>query len=187
VSLQASAQAISVATMGDELSLITVPRRAECPSSLVDALGDFDAGARPAAVATSHWLRESAMNEHDSARTYLWVARGRVHGFFAISVGSGRLQPETLTELDAGPRPLPAVLLAQAARWPESELLPAGAILSGALGVAERIAQYAGVGALMLDPFDDPTSAMWQRRGFQPVLDTPPRGRPRRLWRALGS
>ncbi len=66
-------------------------------------------------------------------------------------------------------------------------MLAPGAILNGAIGVAERIRQYAGVVALILDPADPATSAMWQQRGFKPVLDNPPRGRERRLWRALGT
>lgn len=177
-----------VAALGDsQLSLITLPRRADCPSELISAVTGFDAGERPPAITTAEWLRESALDEYGSARTYLWVAEGRVHGFFAMTVGAARVQPTLLVELEAGPRPLPSVLLAQAARWPGGTLLAPGAILNGAIGVAERIRQYAGVAALVLDPADPTTSAMWQQRGFKPVLDNPPRGRERRLWRALGT
>lgn len=183
----ASSDRLSAALTGTDLSLITLPTRVECPVDLLDAVAAFKGGERPAAVATTRWLRECALDEHGSARTYLWVAEGRVHGFFAVSVGLGRIERDALATLEAGPRPLPAVLLAQAARSSDTERLPPGAILTGALGIAERISQYAGVGALMLDPFDSPTSEMWQRRGFQPVLDSPPRGRERRLWRALGT
>lgn len=185
MSTQASPEQLVAAANGRQLSLITLPRRSACPRELADAIAAFDAGERPAANASARWLRESALDQHGSARTYLWVAAGQVHGFFAISVGTAKLQSEQLTELDAGPWPLPAILLAQAARSPGGSL-PAGAILTSALGVAERIAQYAGVAALILDPFDAPTSAMWQRRGFQPGLEPPP-GRQPRLWRALGS
>ena len=183
----ASSDPLSAALAGTELSLITLPTRAKCPVDLLHAVAAFDAGNRPAALATTRWLHECALDEHGSARTYLWVAEGQAHGFFAVSVGLSRIEPETLATLEAGPRPLPAVLLAQAARSSETERLAPGAVLTGALGIAERISQYAGVGALMLDPFDPPTSEMWRRRGFQPVLDAPPRGRERRLWRALGT
>ncbi len=186
MSTQSSPEQLVAAANGRQLSLITLPRRSDCPPELSDVIAAFDAGDRPAATASARWLRESALDQHGSARAYLWLAAGQAHGFFAISVGTAKLLPENLTALDAGPWPLPAILLAQAARSPGGSL-PAGAILTSALGVAERIAQYAGVAALILDPFDAPTSAMWQRRGFQPVLDKPPPGRQPRLWRALGS
>jgi hypothetical protein len=171
-----TAERLVAALAGAELSL----------AKLIDAVQGFTAGERPAAVTTAEWLRSCALDEYGSARAYVWIAQGRVHGYFAITVGVARLEPRVLVELQAGPRALPAVLLAQAARWPAGELLAPGAVLEGALGVAERIRQYAGVGALVLDPADPQTSAMWQRRGFQPVLDPPPRGHERRLWRALG-
>lgn len=182
-----SSNLLSPALASTQLSLITLPSRAACPVDLLDAVAAFNAGERPAAVATTRWLGECALDEHGSARTYLWVADGRVHGFFAVSVGLGRIEREALATLEAGPRPLPAVLLAQAARSSDTKRLAPGAILTSALGIAERISQYTGVGALMLDPFDQPTSDMWRRRGFQPVLDSPPRGRERRLWRTLGA
>jgi hypothetical protein len=177
-----------VAALGDsQLSLITLPRRADCPSELISAVTSFDAGDRPPAIMTAEWLREAALDEYGSARSYLWVAEGRVHGFFAMTVGAARVQQTVLVELEAGRRPLPSVLLAQAARWPGGTLLAPGAILNSAIGVAERIRQYAGVAALVLDPADPATSAMWQQRGFKPVLNNPARGRERRLWRALGT
>jgi hypothetical protein len=183
----ASSQQLLAALSDAQLSLITLPRRADCPAQLVDAVTSFHAGDRPPAITTAEWLREAALDEYGSARTYLWVAQRRVHGFFAMTVGAARVEQTVLVELEAGRRPLPSVLLAQAARWPDGTLLPAGAILDGAIGVAERIRLYAGVAALVLDPADPETGAMWQRRGFTPVLDNPPRGRERRLWRALGT
>lgn len=79
---------------------------------------------------------------------------------------------------------MPAVLLAQAARAPSGSL-PRGEILQGVLGIAEDLAQRVAVAVLLLDPFDTPTSRMWQARGFRPVLDAPRKGRQPRLWRAL--
>ncbi len=181
--MSASAEQLLAALGGPVLTLATLPPARDCPVELTRVVEHFDAGDGAAARASAGWLRESALHEHGSARTYVWLGGDRLHGFFAISVGTAKLEDEELVRLHARPRPLPAVLLAQAARNPAGSLAP-GAILTGALGVAQRIAQLGGVAALVLDPFDEATSLMWQRRGFQPTSDKPRGGR-QRLWRAL--
>lgn len=164
---------------------MTLPARASCPSELIAAVEAFDAGDRPAAAASAAWLRERALDEHGSARSYVFVARSRVLAFFALSVGVASLEPDELAPLAAGARPLPAVLLAQAARTPGAEL-PSGAVLRYALGAAERVQQFVGVGALMLDPYDGETDRMWRARGFRPVKKTRRDQQLLRLWRPLG-
>jgi len=182
----APAEALVAGLNAKEPTLLTLPGRARCPDELVAAVEAFEVGQRPAALASAAWLRERALDEPGSARSWVWVGRGRALGFFAISVGAGKLEPEQLTALRAGQRPMPAVLLVQAARGTGAKL-PAGSVLRGALGVAERIERLAGVGALMLDPFDEETAQMWRRRGFVPVLDKPGQGRPARMWYPLGT
>ncbi len=178
------AERLLAALRGTPASLVTLPRRGECPVELVKAIGRFDAGERPAAVTTAAWLRSRALDEYGSARTYVWVAAGEVLAFFTLSVGLGKLEPAELEAADANERrPLPAVLLAQAARRPDADL-PPGAILEYALGIAARVEEYVGVGALMLDPFDPETEAMWISRGCRPTRDKPRNG-VRRLWMPL--
>lgn len=181
--MTATPQQLLDALTGPELTLITLPSATECPQELARAVAAFEAGETAAAAASVEWLREDALREHGSARTWAWVGSNQLHGFFAISFGIAKLQDADLEQLQAGPRPLPAVLLAQAARNPAGSLAP-GAILVGALGVAVRIAQLGGAAALILDPYDEPTSEMWKRRGFLPTSDKPRGGR-QRLWRAL--
>ncbi len=177
------AEELVAALSSPVMTLATLPPARDCPVELTRMVEHFDVGDGAAAQASARWLRESALHEHGSARTYAWLGSEQLHGFFAISVGTARLEDEELVRLQAGPRPLPVVLLAQAARNPAGSL-PPGAILTGALGVAQRIAQLGGVAALVLDPFDEPTSLMWRRRGFQPTIGKP-RGGHQRLWRAL--
>lgn len=180
----ASPARLVAALTGTPWTLLTLPRRARCPHELVAAVESFEAGDRPAAVASAQWLRERALDEHESARTHLFVSAGRVLAFFALSVGTGTLEPDEQAALEVGSRPLPAVLLAQAARRPDAAL-PAGVVLRQALAAAERAHQYVGVAALMLDAYDDKAHRMWRARGFRPVKKPLREGRPR-LWRALG-
>lgn len=168
------------------LTIVTLPSRASCPPPLTEAVTKFEPTSRPAATASGEWLRDRALIEHGSARTYVWVSDGRVHAFFALSVGTCRLKPEQLVMLEAGPRPMPAVLLAQAARARDSDVAPRE-ILETAIGVAEEIASLGGAGALMLDPYDPATERMWRKRGFLPTSDKPRQGAQQRLWIELGT
>lgn len=180
----ASPEELVAALAGTSWTLMTLPSRARCPHQLVTAVGNFEAGDRPAALASAKWLRDHALDEHGSARSYVFAAENRVLAFFALSVGVASLEPADLAALAAGPRQLPAVLLAQAARWPEADL-PPGTVLEHALGAAERANQFVGVGALMLDPYDEAADKMWRARGFRPVKKTRGQGL-LRLWRPLG-
>lgn len=175
------------ALRGSGLTLVTLPRRVECADELANAVAAFtEDTAIPAAVSSAAWLRERASVEYDSARSYVWVGDGRLHGFCAVSTGMFRCEPADRTEMDVGPYPLPAVLLAQAARSRGGHL-ERNAILQSALGVAESIRGRVAVAALILDPFDEPTGRMWASSGFRPTADKPPKGRQQRLWRALTS
>ncbi len=178
--------ALVAALDGARTIVATLPPLASCPRQLVQAVEAFEPMDHPSAIASGAWLRDRAFLEHGSARTYVWVARGRVHGFFAVSVGTCRLQPHELATLQAGRRPMPAVLLAQAARARECDI-PPNEILETVLGIAEEVAALAGAGALMLDPFDQPTEQMWRARGFRSTSDTPRGNGRRRLWIELGT
>lgn len=182
----ASPEDLVAALAGTSRTLVTLPSRTRCPHELVAAVEEFEAGDRPAALASAKWLREHALDEHGSARTYVFVAENRALAFFALSVGVASLEPAALAVLAAGPRQLPAVLLAQAARRPDADL-PSGTVLEHALGAAERAHQFVGVGALMLDPYDEEADRMWRARGFRPVRKTRRDQDLLRLWRPLGA
>lgn len=78
------------------------------------------------------------------------------------------------------------MLLAQATRA-DGVVLSRGLVFTYALGVAGRIEELVGVGAMMLDPYDEETAVMWRDHGFQPVKDRPRGGQPPRLWLPLGA
>lgn len=174
------------ALKADPLTLTSLPPRTACPGELIAAVQTFEAGDRAAAQASARWLRKDALDQYGSARSWVWIGQGRVHAFFALSVGVGKLLSGQLEGQQAGPWPLPAVLLAQAARNPSADLA-AGAILRSAIGLAERTAQLVGIGALMLDPYDHETAEMWLRKGFHPIAEKPRGGRPARLWYPIGA
>lgn len=185
MSRPATPEQLREALAGSKFSVVTLPRRPHCPAELTEAIKTFDAGSVPAAVASARWLREEALDQYGSARTYVFVADGRVLGFFALSVALGTLEPDEAPELGVrDPAKIPAVLLAQAARRPDANL-PPGVVFEYALAVTEDAQRRLGVAVLMLDAFDDDTDEMWKTRGLRPLRKPRPYGRPS-LWIALG-
>jgi len=113
--VSASAEQLLAALGGPVLTLATLPPARDCPVELTRGVEHFDAGDGAAARASAGWLRESALHEHGSARTYVWLGGDRLHGFFAISVGTAKLEDEELVRfpilgyrhLPTGDAPLP--------------------------------------------------------------------------------
>lgn len=160
------------------------PAVARAVPELRDAVMRFDPGDREAGQACAHWLRERALQEPPEAATRLLVQDGRVLGFFALTNGHAELRRDDREALGLTYVTQPAVVLAQVARA-GSEPGVGEDLLLIATAVARRAAEFSAATVLALDPYDEPTSIMWQERfGFRESAKPGP-GRPaalKRLW-----
>ena len=143
-------------------------------------LSNFESGSE----ALDGWLRRHALaaQEMDSARTFVVVRRGRVGGYFSLTMGSVRRQ-------DAPPRlvrglpgyPVGMVLLARLAVDRREQGQGLGSLL---LAEALRRAILAGEAAaarlVVVDAVDEGAAAFYRLHGF---VEAP--GYPLRLYRRM--
>jgi len=154
---------------GAEPSWLTLPRAdEEIPSELAVAITAFDAGERSAARAAAEWLKQDARRHYDTARTRLLVADGRVLGFYALASAQVRLTGDDREQSFGGvDHSIPAALIAWIAKAHEAGV-DGGEILLHAAATARRAADQQATAVLVVDPYDDDTSEMWQQRfGFR--------------------
>jgi hypothetical protein len=110
------------ATIGTALadarpSWITLPSRdEELPSELRLALDDFDAGERAAAQAAGTWLQTEAIAAHQTSRTRLLIAGGRVAGFYSLASAQVELSQRDRRRASVAPVRVPAALIAWIAK-----------------------------------------------------------------------
>lgn len=162
---------------------------------LVDAAIWADPGRRSAIEAfrslptpmgeeAARWLREEAVANDGSTRTYALFGESGVEGFVALCASEVLLQRREVRELGLPERSRqPAILLAWIARA-EDSTVTGGELLETAFGIARRAAREVGAAAFVLDPGDEHVAHLWRERGFR---ESRPRwaDAPRRLWAPL--
>jgi hypothetical protein len=154
---------------GAERSWLTLPASGEeLPPELTVAIDTFDAGEREAAKAATHWLKHNAGRHYDTARTRLLVADGRVLGFYALASAQVKLRGTDRQQSFAGvEHSIPAALIAWIAKAQDAAI-EGREILLHAAATARRATEHQATAVLVVDPFDDDTSQMWQERfGFR--------------------
>jgi len=138
--------------------------------TLLAAVADFEARDCPAGRAAAEWLRENALDNHGSTVTYLMLRARRVEGFYALSSAQVRLSMRHRRELagDRGQRYLslrplqPASLVAWIAKR-NGAATTGRELLMHAFSTALQASELQASIALVLDPYDEETAAMWVR------------------------
>jgi len=116
------------------------------------------------------WLRRHALpaQRMDSARTFVGTRRGRVVGYFSLTMGSV-LRTEAPTKLVRGmpAYPVAVVLLARLAVDQSAQGRGFGAILlAEALRKAVAAGEVAAARLIVVDAIDDEAAAFYERYGF---------------------
>jgi hypothetical protein len=138
----------------------------------------------PMGEEAARWLREDAVANDGSTRTYALFGEQGVEGFFALAATEVLLGRGEVDALGYPARVRqPAVLLAWIARAADSSV-SGDELLETAFGIARRAARDIGAIAFVLDPGDEHVAELWRRRGFR---DSRPRweGARTRLWAPL--
>lgn len=178
-----TAGSIAAALADSQPSWITLPSRdEELPSELRLALGDFDAGARTAARAACAWLQTQAVAAHQTSRTHLLIADRRVAGFYSLASAQVELSQRDRRRVGVAPVRVPAALITWIAK-DRRAVIDGKLLLLHAVATARRAAELQATSVLVVDPFDEETSAMWrERHGFRPSVES---RKPKRLWLPL--
>ncbi|MDA0182909.1 hypothetical protein OJ997_21535 [Solirubrobacter phytolaccae] len=134
---------------------------AERYPELEQAIERFDPGPRPAAQASATWLREQGLN--GESIPYLLIEDGKLLGFYALTAGQVELSGGHRKRLGLARPTQGAVLLTQLAKSAAHEV-DGGRLVEDAIGVASELAQRMGATVLAVDPFDEATDQMWQKR-----------------------
>jgi hypothetical protein len=179
----AVAESVAAALANPQPSWITLPsRNEELPSELQLALDDFDAGDRAAARAAGTWLRTQAVAAHQTSRTRLLVAGGRLASFYSLASAQVELSQRDRRRVDFVPVRVPAALITWIAK-DRRAAVDGKLLLLHAAATARRAAELQATSVLVVDPFDEETAAMWQERyGFRASAEA---RKPKRLWLPL--
>ena len=103
-----TAESIASALADPQPSWITLPSRdEELPGELRLALDDFDAGERAASKAAGNWLRTQGVAAHQTSRTRLLIADGRVAGFYSLASAQVELSQRDRLRVDVAPVRVP--------------------------------------------------------------------------------
>jgi hypothetical protein len=165
------------------------PEVANQRPDLVEAVQGFQPLDHPAGQDAARWLRERALANDGSTKTYLLEHEGCVQGYFACCAGTVTLTRKDSRGLDVPyRRQLPAFILAWVARHAEGSV-PGIHLVVTAYGLARDLAQSLGRVAFALDPRDKRVARLWQDEpyGFQQCVTDPDdrTDRPPRLWLPL--
>jgi hypothetical protein len=179
----ATAESVATALADSQSSWITLPSRdEELPSELQFVLDGFDAGDRAAARAAGTWLRTQAVAAHQTSRTRLLIAGGRVAGFYSLASAQVELSQRDRRHAGIAPVRVPAALITWIAK-DRRVALDGKLLLLHAAATARRAAELQATSVLVVDPFDEETATMWRERyGFRSSAEA---RKPKRLWLPL--
>ncbi len=157
--------------------------------ALVEAVRSFQSTDTEAGKAATLWLRERSLEAHPSVVTRLLVSDGIVQGFYTLASSQVRLtqrQRRGLTDSAVVNAVQPASFIEWMAKHRDAEAGVVDAILLHAAYTAIQVTQLQGNVALVVDPIDEETAALWQDRyGFRRSLSDDP-NELKRLWIPLG-
>ncbi|MBA3509795.1 MAG: hypothetical protein H0T19_06850 [Thermoleophilaceae bacterium] len=149
-----------------EVFVLWRPDRAEKYPELVEAVEAFDPGPRPAAEAAATWLRDDGLRDPPESVARLYVASGKLLGFYALANGDVELTSSHRKKADLQRPTQPAVVLTWIAKSTEHEV-EGGLLVAHATGVAREAAEISAATVFALDPFDEETAEMWRLKGFR--------------------
>jgi GNAT superfamily N-acetyltransferase len=142
---------------------------APLPLDPIHQLEEFDCGKQ----ALNDWLQRHARQAQGSgsARTFAVCERRRVVAYFSLAVGQiDTLEAPERVRRGMGRYPIPVVILARLAVDVayQGQGLGVG-MLQDAIRRTLRIAEHAGIRALLTHPIDAAAEAFYCRFGFEPT------------------
>jgi hypothetical protein len=145
------------------------PAEAERSPELVDAVARFQSMDCETGRKATRFLREDAVTNDGSTKTYLLIVDGEIEGFFACCNGSVRLHKEQSRALLVPHREtLPAFIVAWIARRRGGSVGGEHLMLK-AIAVARQQRGHVGCVVLALDPGDANVARLWREKyGFEP-------------------
>lgn len=145
------------------------PEEAERSPDLCAAVSRFDAVDTAMGEDAAAFLRDRALDNDGSTKTYLLVVEGEVEGFFSCCNGSVHLSQRQSRKLRVPHRKtLPAFVVAWIARRRGGSLGGAHLVLK-AISVARQQRAHVGCVVLALDPGDPAVARLWRERyEFEP-------------------
>jgi hypothetical protein len=148
------------------------PERADSPAyeDIAEAVENFEPLDRDAGHMSAKWLKEQSLKDYPSTATWILYQDQRVQGYIAICSGnvtlhdSGRANAfrRRLSGLP-GVRYAGELVPASEIRWIAKHVaskFDGKVLLAQAIRVAERVAEFQGNIALVVDPYDDETAEM---------------------------
>jgi len=168
------------------------PEVADDYPSIANAVADFRAKGteqgKEAALAATHWLKERSLPNYRTTVTWLMLnsAEDFVEGYYSLASAQVELRTDHRKALDSSEYPIqPAALITWIAK-DERTHISGKQLLAHAVGIAVKVAQWQGVVAIVLDPFNDKTAKIWRAApyNFKSSMTRSADGR-RRLWRHL--
>lgn len=137
------------------------------PLAASHVLDDFDCGE----ASLDEWLKRRALTNQMSGATRTFVVADqdvRVHGYYAIAAGAVSHQAATSRVRRNMPDPIPVMVLARLAVDQRAQGNKLGAsLLQDAVGRVVRVAQNAGVRALLVHALHDRAKQFYEHYGFQ--------------------
>jgi GNAT superfamily N-acetyltransferase len=131
-------------------------------------LSSFSSGV----PALDDWLRRRALANQYSGASRTFVAEDanrQVIGFYSLAAGAVAHALGTGPVRRNMPDPIPVVVLARLAVSVQFHGLGLGAaLLQDAVNRCQRVAEHAGVRAMLVHALDEPAVAFYERYGFAP-------------------
>jgi len=123
-------------------------------------------------AALDNWLRRRALANQYSGASRTFVAEdaaGQVIGFYSLAAGAVTHALGTGAVRRNMPNPIPVIVLARLAVSVQFHGLGLGAaLLQDAANCCQRVAEHAGVRAMLVHALDDRAAAFYERYGFAP-------------------
>jgi hypothetical protein len=139
---------------------------------IAEAIENFEPVATEAGYAAADWLKNSSLDDYPSTATWIAYRNQRVEGYFAMCSAEVELyerQRKKYLHRESRHRKhrlhprQPASLITWLGKHAKAQI-HGEAIIHHAAYIASQVAELQGNIALVIDPYDDATSAFWQDR-----------------------
>jgi hypothetical protein len=147
------------------------PARAARPSysAIARAVEEFVPLGLEAGFRAAEWLKTEALDDHGATVTYVLADNGRVDGFIAVASTQIELLERDFEAFDlpvtaGSSRARGATLLRWLARHQESPAGTGRKLFRFASAIAKEVAERQGSIGLLVEPFNEMESEVWQER-----------------------
>jgi hypothetical protein len=181
-----TAEQIDADLFGPDYVFLRLPPLAlDVSAAFAEAIAAFDAGECEAARKATWWFQNCALVEYHTSRTYLYLGRGRIAGYYSLAsthVEIPKAERDTLG-LASERKNVPASLMTWIAK-DRNAGISGEVLLVDALVRANEAAALQASAVFVLDAADEDTAKMWSERyGFR-LLE---KSKSRRMWMPLSA